>query len=597
MKNNSELQRNLANSKKSNERLKENYADALENLNDLNSKNDSLTQRIKNQQAQILNLENALSESELNQSYSSDLINEINRYKEKLFEAKSVNDVNAEKLDEYAAETKKKEKKLNELESKLKIANDNEQLLRQLLSKSENMTISKDAYTILKSKLDETVNENEILNEKLIQNEEKIKSMHNQFVRIKRENEELSGNLDDAFEELRQLNATYKKNKEENDGKTSQIRELNQRINETEDDLARLRTTILEKQKQINELNQKLEQLNEINEELRTQNDELERNYSKISQSNKQLEKERVELEHKTLQDSKQILSLKASLDRAGRKKNDEGAERNDVRLAIQQEQKKLNEANKKLLELTSKDQSQLEIIENLSNENEDLIKELNEKEARLTKSERLLNEKEHCVINLDGELNLEKRKIISLSNKLKTSENENKKLTASIQNSKSTSEKLLNDLKLVKNEINDYKTKLVEVSDENDDLKTKLDDLEKDSLTLIQLKTETKSEFDELVDKYQVLAEKYNLQKEEFDKKSSTLEKLEKTKKSAITEKEVLKAEVDTVSGKLNALNAALDRSRIQRQQLLDDLNKSKQKTAELEEAGEESKQAIVKR
>ena len=145
--------------------------------------------------------------------------------------------------------------------------------------------------------------------------------MHNQFVRIKRENEELSGNLDDAFEELRQLNATYKKNKEENDGKTSQIRELNQRINETEDDLARLRTTILEKQKQINELNQKLEQLNEINEELRTQNDELERNYSKISQSNKQLEKERVELEHKTLQDSKQILSLKASLDRAGRKK------------------------------------------------------------------------------------------------------------------------------------------------------------------------------------------------------------------------------------------------------------------------------------
>ena len=48
---------------------------------------------------------------------------------------------------------------------------------------------------------------------------------------------------------------------------------------------------------------------------------------------------------------------------------------------------------------------------------------------------------------------------------------------------------------------------------------------------------------------------------------------------------------------GKLSALNTALDRSRSQRQELLKELDVTRQRQNEMEEQGEETRQAIVKR
>ena len=126
---------------------------------------------------------------------------------------------------------------------------------------------------------------------------------------------------------------------------------------------------------------------------------------------------------------------------------------------------------------------------------------------------------------------------------------------------------------------------------------KQKTDHVTKENVNLASINAETEKEYDDLHEKYQELNNNFEKQNIELKETCAALEKLDKIKKFSVNEREVLKAEVDTVSGKLTALNTALERSRSQRGVLLNELNRSKQKASDLVETGEETKQAIVKR
>ena len=592
-----DVERKLAVHHKTEDKDKATKIDLQNHILEMSAKNDCLAKKLSDQQNRLLQTEATISQLTVESANRVELQNEIQTYKQKLMNMTSNFEVGSHKIEQFVTDVARKEKKIAELESRLSHAVENEARLKSLLRVSEDGSVSREAYILIKKQLDEKNIEVEALAANIRDYEENLAIMDSKNKKSELLKQDLRRTQEEVTEQFENLKNQYCIAKDELGRIQRRLKEMHVDADESEEEMKRMKKEITGKTKIINDLVQEVEQVRKFNSDIEQECNEMMAKLEKLIKRNQELEAERQGLIQKSNQDNKSISGLKYNLERLERKKMAAESELEQTRSSLNNEETKASEFYKQLSEALSKDDSQSEMIENFMRDNDDLSAELEKSQSLVKELEVTLEATQHELTTVQHQYSIEKRSTIGLINKLKTSESENEKYNTTSAKLRAVYEKLQHDLKLTRNEIHSNQTVIIELRDELEEAKTKTDQLIKENLRFKEINSKNEEEYADLQEKYQELKSVDDTQRLELEEACTKLGNLEKIKKSAVNDREVLKAEVDTVSGKLTALNNALDRSRNQREKLLSDLNRSKQKVSEVEESNEESKQAIVKR
>jgi len=566
-------------------------------INELKIKNEQMFKKIGHLQQHSQMEESRFSKLEVDIAARQELEEEIKGYKQKLLASVSTHEVTCHKLDNAEMEIAKKEKYLVELQEKLRNSTQNETRLKELLQTSENASVSKDAHNYLKKQLDEKSIQIQNAEQRFRESEENATLLSDENEKTKKKNvylEELVKNMKD---ELEQITPKHQNVKEELDAAQRKIKVLDYQVKLKEETLSVNHKEGEKNQAKIEELLGEIEELQFSVAELRTEIESQNTKIGGMSKQNRELTQERQEINENSMVSGKTIVNLKHALERSERKKASAENSLQQTQGTLNDVEKKNSDLQKQLQEALGKELEQDERIENLNKENENMSQQHERFVAERQAVKYELEEKESEVSKLQLEVSSEKRSLSNLQNKHKQLQDELAKLHDGSRDAKKQNDKLTQDLRFTRSEVVSYERKIAQLTEDMELLSDKFELLGRENAKLNETVIANEEEFNELYTRYQELQEKHDTVQQKYNRAASELERLEKTKKSAVDEREVLKNEVDTVSGKLSALNSALDKSREQRQDLLRELNVTRQKQSEMEEEGEETKQAIVKR
>lgn len=592
-----ELQRQFLQQQRTEEQLKERNSTLIQELDEINERYENLKKSMSVLRSQVEEKEMKVSQLASQSSNCSLMQEEVEKYKRKLANVASSYEICSQKLDQKEVELSSINKKFCEVEIKLKSSIENEIRLKSLLEETEDLSVSKEAYNLVRTQLNEKNTNVELLESKILNYEEKLQLLNRRNEKDGELHESLKHSLEEALNEIKALKLNVSKQKEEKELNQSKMIDQRTIFKEMEDDIARKSKELLDKMEIIEKLSQEVEEATLKYDDLRHDNKNMQLKIDNLLNLNSELSN-KVELLSEQIKDKNKMVSgLKHKNERIERKEQAYTSELEQCRALLRSEEKKCNDVQNKLVELTRIEEEQVETIEDLTQRKEELNIVVNKVKHEINILEGKLEETSGKLDKTKQEYDMMYRKHNAIKNKLKETENENKNNMENLALLRSNHENVTKQLKNAKTEVTSYRNQVTRISDDLEESQKKNSVLENENSNLKEKFLEMETEYSELLENYDNLQKNADVTTEELEMTRHSLKKLETNKKHIVNEREVMKSEVDTVSEKLTALNAALDRSRVQRQQLLEELNHSKHKANDLETAGEESKQAIVKR
>ena len=451
--------------------IKASFQDEIQALRE---KNENLVNKLSDKNNRLLQAEATKGQLEVEVSNSMELQDEIQNCKERLMSVTSSFDLNSHKIEQLVADVAKKEKKIAEMESRLKNAMENDVRLKSLLKKSEDGSISREAYLVIKKQLDEKNVEVEVLSASIRDYEENLSIMNNKNKKTEQTKQELKITQEEVTEQLALLKTQHRGAQDELQQCQRRIKEITAEAIEKDEESKNTKKELNQKTSHINEVMEELQQVKMESAELKDESTENKQKLERVIKTNHELEIEKQELVQKSTYDMKNISSLKNNLERLERKKLAVETELENARETLSHEESKSKELRKQLSEALNRDHSQTELIENLGKDNDDLCLEIDKTHTKLKELRETLEAKEYELTTVSNECSIENRKSASMVNKLKLLENENYKNNSIITNIQTANEQLQQESRLAQNQISSYLTLISDLKDELADGKAK---------------------------------------------------------------------------------------------------------------------------
>ena len=575
-----EIEKSNKDKKNINEHLDKNKEELNEkNEKLLNSEND-----YKKLKTEFSNIENKLKEKEIELKNQLD-INELNNKKleEKEKEIKEFN----EKIKQFSIDNNNKEENINKLnkdiEEKDKLINNLENSKKELEEKSkkvnEEIKKLKEKKENKKEKQNNKVNELMKENQKLKEeNKDKLDKLTNLYNGLKKDNDELKKkeieyqqkiqenekklkDMDNKEETIKKLTEEIELEKEKNN-KNNEIKQknkneknnLNRKIKELEENETKCKQELENK-------NQEIEELKKSNDEiLKKKNEEMDDLKTKYEENNSNLVKEINKLKDEVEQLKQNNSKISSDLEEKIKNNEQLKKESEDFENKKNEIKTKVNEYKKKVSQkLEDKEETIKKLNKEIELEKENNTK-INEQNKILIKDKKDLNakiEELNKEVKLKNDLNEEKEKLI------KEKEDLEEKLNQDIKELKKTN-------KMNENKIKEYEERLKESNQKEEEDNKIIKELEEKNKNNEQLEKENKSlkekeiKLEEKISEFSKIIEEKN--KEIYDL-SEFKNQVEESEKNIILLDEIEKKENEIEMKKIEFEKDKEENERIQKE------------------------------